>query len=442
MIAQAGKAGLILLAIGLSACSDSKNVVLKGERLDLRDGLATNTAALSQGNRSVAISLGAQVSRASWTHTGGSASHVSGHNAFTAGTPTLAWAAPIGTGNTRKLRITSAPVAANGVIATYDAGSTVSVVSASTGGLIWSADLIPSTERRGDASGGSLAISGNTLLAASAYGEVVAFDLTSGTQKWRQRLEAAGSAGLTIHKGLAYVVGGDSQLWALDMANGLVKWQVSGAETTASRVGSAAPAVNDRLAVVPFASGDILGLFRKGGTKLWSASLAGQRAGVVYANVSDITSDPVIVGNTVYMGNQAGRFAAYDMETGARRWTADEGAYSPAAILGGSIFLISDRGQLVRLSATDGAAVWRQQLPYFTTDKVRKRKDVFAHYGPVAAGGKLWVASSDGILRGFSPVNGALSTQVALPAGAASDPIVVGGVLYVLLENGTLAALR
>ncbi|RPE71653.1 outer membrane protein assembly factor BamB [Pacificibacter maritimus] len=442
MIAQAGKTGLLLLAIGLSACSDPNNVILQGVRLDARTGAPATDTQSAQANRSAAISLGNQVSRASWTHAGGSASHASGHNAFTAGTPVVAWTAPIGKGNTRKLRIASAPVAGNGVIATYDAGATVSVVSASTGGLIWSADLTPSTENRGDASSGSLALSGDTLLAASAYGEVVAFDLTSGAVKWRQRLDAAGASGLTIHKGLAYVVGGDSQLWAIDLVTGLVKWQVSGSETTASRVGAAAPAVNDRLAVVPFASGDILGVFRKGGTQLWSASLAGQRAGVVYANVSDITSDPVILGNTVYMGNQAGRYAAYDMETGARRWTADEGAYSPASVIGGSVFLISDRGQLVRLSAQDGSVIWRQQLPYFTTDKIRKRKDVFAHYGPVAAGGKLWVASSDKILRGFSPTNGALSTQIALPAGAASDPIVVGGVMYVLLENGTLAAVK
>jgi outer membrane protein assembly factor BamB len=442
MIAQFGKTGLFLLAVGLSACADPE-VILPGERLDLREGLAISGASDAKAaNKSVAISLGAQVSRASWTQAGGSASHAAGHNKFTASTPTVAWAAPIGQGNTRKLRMTSAPVAANGYIAAFDAASHVTVVSATTGAAVWTQDITPASERKGDASGGSLAISGSTLLAATAYGDIIAFDLATGARAWTQRIDAAGGAGMTVHQGLVYVVGGDSQVWAINLKTGLVKWQLSGPETTASRVGAPAPAVNDRLAVVPFAAGDVYGLFRKGGTRLWSASLAGQRTGVVYANVSDITSDPVIVGNTVYMGNQAGRFAALDMGTGERRWTAREGAYSPASVVGGSVFIVTDRAELVRLSASNGTRIWGQQLPFFTTDKVKKRKSVFAHYGPVAAGGKLWVASSDGMLRGFAPDSGALAAQVALPAAAASDPIVVGGVMYVLLENGTLAALN
>jgi outer membrane protein assembly factor BamB len=440
MIAQAGRAGIFLLAVGLSACSGAKEVILPGERLDLRGGVAARDSVVT--NKSAPISLGTQISRSSWTAAGGSATHASGHNRFTTSTPSVAWTAPIGQKNTRKLRMTSAPVAAQGLVAAYDAGSSVAVVSAATGALVWSRDLTPASERKGDASGGSLAISGKVLLAATAYGDIVALDLASGTELWRQRIEAAGASGLTVHGGLVYAVGGDSQLWAIDVSTGLVKWQISGPETITSRVGAPAPAVNDRLVVVPFASGDVYGLFRKGGTRLWSASLAGQRAGVVYANVSDITSDPVIVGKTAYMGNQAGRFAAFDMESGERRWTAREGAYSLASVVGGSVFIVTDRAEVVRLSASTGARIWGQQLPLFTTDKVRKHKAVFAHYGPVAAGGKLWVASSDGMLRGFAPTSGALTDQVTLPAGAAADPILVGGVMYVLLETGALAAVQ
>ncbi|MBU0641838.1 MAG: PQQ-like beta-propeller repeat protein, partial [Alphaproteobacteria bacterium] len=253
---------------------------------------------------------------------------------------------------------------------------------------------------------------------------------------------AVGASGLAVYDGLVYVVAGDGQGWAVKTSDGRVKWQISGPETVTSRVGAASPVVTDRMVVFPFASGDLYGAFRKGGIRMWSASLAGQRKGVVYANISDITSDPVVVGPTLYVGNQAGRYAAFDVETGARKWTADEGAYSPATVIGGSVFIVTDRNALVRLSAATGARVWSVQLPFFTTDKERKRKDVFAHYGPVAAGGKLWVASNDAVLRGFDPASGALVASVALPKGAASDPIVVGGVMYVLLEDGSLAALR
>jgi outer membrane protein assembly factor BamB len=438
-IAQAGKIGLAVTVLGLSACGDKDTVILQGERLTLRTNQTEQE--IANVNRSKAISLGAAVSRTSWTHAGGSATHNAGHNAFSA-TPSVAWTQSIGDGNSRKHRIASAPVAANGLIAAFDSNATVTVVSAASGTPIWSRNLTPVNEKRGEASGGSLAISGNVLIASTAFGEVIAFDLATGAEHWRQDIDAVGASGVTVLDGLVYVIGGDSQLWTISIADGLVQWQISGFDVTASRVGAAAPAVTNRLAVVPFASGDIYGVFRKGGTQLWTSSLSGKRSGVVYANVSDVTADPVIVGNTAYIGNQSGRFGAFNIETGVRLWTANEGAYSHAAVVGGSAFIVTDRGELVRLAASSGERVWGKQLPFFTEEKTRKRKAVFAHYGPVAAGGKIWVASSDGYLRSFTPENGALSAQIELPAPAASDPIFVGGVMYVLLETGELAALQ
>ncbi|MEM5468399.1 PQQ-like beta-propeller repeat protein [Celeribacter marinus] len=435
------KAGLFGLAVALSACGAGREVILTGERLDPRSGdpVATSDTA---ANTSAQISLGKQVSRAAWTHTGAGRLHDAGHNAFTAGQPALAWTTPIGTGNSRKFRLTTDPVAAQGVVVTLDAKANLTAVSAVTGTPVWTRDLTPVGEKAGEATGGTLAIDGSTLYATTGYGELIAADLVSGGIKWRQRIDAAGAAGLTVYDGLAYVVGADSRAWAVETATGRVKWEMAGPEAITSRVGAASPAITDTLAIVPFATGDLFGSFRKGGMRLWSASLAGQRKGFVYAKFSDITADPVVIGKTVYTGNQAGRFGAFNVDTGARLWTANEGAYSPATVIGGAVFIVTDRNEIVRLDAKTGARVWGVQLPLYTQEKERKRKGVFAHYGPVAAGGRLWVASSDGVLRGFSPDSGALSAQLTLPAGASSDPIVVGGVMYLLLDNGELAALK
>ena len=67
---------------------------------------------------------------------------------------------------------------------------------------------------------------------------------------------------------------------------------------------------------------------------------------------------------------------------------------------------------------------------------------VVAHFGPVLAGGRLIVASSDGLIRAFDPASGALAGSVELPGGAASAPAVAGGVLYVVTKDGKLRAFR
>jgi len=108
--------------------------------------------------------------------------------------------------------------------------------------------------------------------------------------------------------------------------------------------------------------------------------------------------------------------------------------------MGRSVFLVSDAAQLVRLDARDGSRIWAIDLPHFKKDKTRR--DSIVHYGPIMAGGRLLVASSDGSIRSFDPASGALLSEVAIPGGAASQPAIVDGVLYILSGNGKLNAYR
>ncbi len=176
---------------------------------------------------------------------------------------------------------------------------------------------------------------------------------------------------------------------------------------------------------------------------MWSATIAGQRRGFAYTGITDITGDPVVVGNVAYVANQSGRLVALDLASGERLWTATEGAYSPVWPVGDALFLVSDAGSLVRVDAACGETVWSVPLPHWTTERERRRAAVHAHYGPVLAGGRLLVASGDGLLRAFDPVSGAETASLPIPGGgAATAPIVVDGTLYVVTRAGQLAAFR
>ncbi|MGB5868915.1 MAG: PQQ-binding-like beta-propeller repeat protein, partial [Albidovulum sp.] len=81
-------------------------------------------------------------------------------------------------------------------------------------------------------------------------------------------------------------------------------------------------------------------------------------------------------------------------------------------------------------------------LPFFTKAKDKRRRAIYAHYGPILAGGRLIIASTDGLIRAFDPASGALVGQVELKGGAASAPVVAGGTLYVVSKSGQLLAFR
>ena len=86
--------------------------------------------------------------------------------------------------------------------------------------------------------------------------------------------------------------------------------------------------------------------------------------------------------------------------------------------------------------------IWRADLPYFEKEKPKKRLAITAHYGPLLAGGRIVVASGDGLVRFFSPQSGALVGTAEIPGGAAAQPALAGGLLFIVGGNGQLHAFR
>ncbi len=423
-------------AVFLTACGEAEEI-LPGPREDLRPDARDLQ---DTENRSVPLALPAQTTNAAWAQRHGTPVFRTAHPALRA-TPVLAWSADIGAGDKRRQRITAAPVVAGGRIFTLDSGAQV-VATSTAGARLWAQDLRPEREREGQATGGGIAYEGGRVYVSSGYGLVTALDAETGAIVWQQKLDSTGSGTPTVAGDLVYLVAGDDTAWAIEKDNGRVRWQLGAAPDVDNVLGGAAPALTDQFVIFAFGGGDLQAAFRKGGLRMWDAVISGQRRFRASTKVSDITGDPVIVGDTVYVGTHSGRTVALRAGNGERIWTANDGAMGPVWPVGGALFLVNDRNELVRLSAEDGSRIWVQELPRFIKNRPRRQVAVYAHYGPVVAGGRVVVASSDGYLRLFDPASGALVHQVELPGGASTAPVVAGGTLYVVGARGQLHAFR
>ena len=436
-------AGVLLVAgLALAGCAE-KEVILPGERLPVRGGDAGGIGVIAAAAETAAVvpalSLAAPRRLPDWQMRVGNAANDPGH-ATLSSAPQRVWSANIGAGDSRRQRITADPVSDGSRIFTLDAQSGVTATALS-GGTLWSRSLVPGFERAGDASGGGLAVVGGTLFVSTGYGELHALDAATGAERWVQRLDAP----ITTPKvagGLVYLVSRDNRAWALDAGNGRIQWELPAAPSASVMATAPAPAIADRAVLLPFGSGEILAALRQSGIRVWGSSVSGARRGVAYNDVGDITGDPVLSGNVAYAGTSAGRMVALSVASGERLWTANEGAVSPLVVAGGSVFGVTDRAQLVRLDSTTGEVLWRSDLPFYRNARLKRRQGIFAHFGPVLAGGRLWVASSDGVLRGFDPATGGLTAQAEIPGGAASRPIAFGDALYVVGRSGALHAFR
>ena len=432
-----------LIVLGLLAGCAENEVILQGKRLAVRPdtvGFDSPVAEDAAAALDTAISLPAPTVNASWTQTAGGPTHRIDHPAFST-TPQLIWSAGIGQGNDRKHRIASDPVIADGRVFTLDSRARVTGTS-TAGATLWTRDLTPASDNSDDASGGGVAYGDGKLFVTTGFGEIAALDPATGTPIWRQDLDAPATSSPTVLGDLVYVVSRDNVATAVDTKNGRIRWQLSGTPSLAGQVGGAGPAVTDQIAIFPFGSGELVAALRQGGVRIWGATVAGQRRGRAYANITDIVADPVVVDGVIYTANQSGRAVAIEAASGTRIWTANHGAYGPVTVVGGSVYLISDEAKLVRLDAATGAEIWARELPYYRRERTRKSKAIYAHYGPVLAGGSLWIASDDSTLKAYDPVTGAERFRTELPGGAASSVAIAGRTMYVLSDRGQLLAFR
>ncbi|MGB0799299.1 MAG: PQQ-binding-like beta-propeller repeat protein [Planktomarina sp.] len=335
----------------------------------------------------------------------------------------------------------AAPVSLDGRIFTLDSRSQVTAVS-SAGAVLWSQDLTAIFDRTDDAAGGGLAVNGDQVFVTTGFGEIVALNTATGAENWRHDLSSFGGAAPTVFDGLVYVASRDGSAWAIHKDSGKIKWQIAGPESTSNLIGGPGPAITKKWAIFPFATGELMSTFRRGGLSNWTVVLSGQRTGAAAAAIDDITGGPIVVGSRIYVGNAAGRTAAMNLDDGSRIWTAEHGIQDAIAVAENALFVVDDENQLVRISASSGATHWSVPLPRYKTDRVKRRKGIYAHFGPILAGGQLWVASADKQLRAFSPETGALLRTIPLSDAATSRPIVVNNTLYVLTADARLSAFR
>ncbi|MEC7764176.1 MAG: PQQ-binding-like beta-propeller repeat protein [Pseudomonadota bacterium] len=432
----------------LGACD--REVIFQGERENVyapdpeivgADAAAAFARAQAESETNVtrAVALPGMSSLGSWTQVAANAQNNAPHVAFSS-SPQVIFNTDFGQGSSRKFKVTAEPVVAGGQVFVMDAQ--LSVASLTTGGeRLWSTDLTPPGERPGQASGGGLAYANGMVLASTGYGELVALDAGSGAVRWRQDLGASGSGAPTVSGNTAYVMSTANVAYAVNISNGRLEWRLPGTPQAPGVIGASSPAVSGNTVVMPFSLESLVGVDANRGEPTWVVPVKGKRTGRAYSVLSEITGAPVVNGSMIYAGTIAGGSVGLTTN-GQIRWTALEGAAGPMVVAGGSLFMVGDEMELVRLDAATGERVWGVPLPGYDKSNPRRFKSIYPSYGPTLAGGRLWVASGDRMLRAFDPASGALVNSVELPAGAASRPVIVGGIAYIASDKGTLMALR
>ncbi len=375
----------------------------------------------------------------SWGQPGGNGSKSMDHPALGLALG-QAWTTSIA-GSSKQERLAAAPVVANGKLYVIDTRATVHAFDANNGSKIWSTSFgTDKKDGRQSVFGGGVSVEGDVVYATNGIGDVAALNAANGTQIWKKRpggpLRGAPAVGL----GKIFVMSQDNQIFAMNAADGVVDWNETAAVELAGVFGVAAPAIAQGTVVAGFSSGELNAYRYENGRALWSDALSRTSISTSVSSLADIDASPVIDRGRVFAVGQGGRMVSMELVTGQRLWEINVAGISTPWIAGEWVFMVTDEAKLLCISRSNGKVRWISQLQRFKSEK--KKKGPITWTGPVLAGDRLIVASSEGQLANVSPADGSLQSVTKSGGGYFLSPIVANNTLYTLANDGRLTAWR
>ena len=389
---------------------------------------------------SIAVSLPPATVNAAWTQPGGSASKSMGHLAL--GTSlSRAWSVKIA-GSTGRARLAAQPVVADGRVYLVDIDAVVTAYSADTGTKIWSTAIPEKDEKRTRPSrfGGGVSYVDGKVFATSGLGDVVALNAADGALLWRVKPGGPLRGAPGVSNGLLYVLSQDSQLFALDQAEGKVQWTQAGSMETQGVLGVAAPAAAQGTIVAGFSSGELNAYRYENGRMLWQDTLSRTSATTSVSALSDIDAEPVIEGGRVYAIGQGGRLVSIDLGTGQRLWEQNFASISTPWIASEWLFVVTDDARLIAVARANGRIRWISQLQRYRNEK--KRKGPIQWSGPILAGDRLVLTNSEGEIVSASPADGSVQSKIDTKNAIDLAPVVANNTLFIVSADGRLSAYR
>jgi outer membrane protein assembly factor BamB len=277
---------------------------------------------------------------------------------------------------------------------------------------------------------GGVASDGSIILAGTARGEVLAFD-SSAKALWKAQLTSEVLSAPVVAQGMVVVRTGDGRIVGLDATNGNRRWAYQRPLPPLTVRGHTGTALSRDSLFAGFPGGRLVALNLISGNVAWEATVALPKGSTELERVADISGLPVVDARQVCAAAFQGRVACFDLAKGATLWARDISSISGLAMDGRNVYVADDKSAVVAFDKNSGASMWKQ-------DKLYGR----SISGPAVAGLYVVVGDYQGYVHFLSNDDGSFVARVATDgSGIIAQPMVVEGNILVQTRAGGVFAI-
>lgn len=422
-----------LLLLTLTQCGEKPKIPLPGTRLSVME--ADFTIHQDPDADNIAIDVIEPSENDAWPQPGCTPCHLQPHGS-SPGLNKVIWDTSIGSGNSDARVLTAPLIGAENMIFAMDARNQISALAADTGREIWVYEPPHSSKHIG----GGIAYESGFIYGSLADGDIVKLEAKTGKVVWETKLPYTLRGAPTVANGHIYVTSSNNHLIALSIETGETIWVHAALEESLSFVGGASAAATPFVVLAPYSSGELHALHPQSGYSLWSDAIVSLRGLDSKSLIGQLVALPVISKNMAFVISHSDQFIAFDLRTGQRLWEKPIGGIQTPVVREDFLFVLTNNNDVVCLTRGTGRIIWVHSLPIY--EQKSETKGRIAWTGPILAGKKLIVASSDRQAVALSVEDGQVLETMALPGPVLVPPIVMQNTLYFLTTTGTVVAVQ
>lgn len=338
---------------------------------------------------------------------------------------TTLWSKRVGAG-LGKGNYPMAPAREGSRIFAADHRGLVTALDANTGNTLWETTL------DSGASSALTAVDGQVYLGTRS-GEVVAMDQSTGEVKWKVSSSSEVLAAPQANTQLLVIQSIDGRVTALNRNNGSEFWSYSASQPALSLRITSTPTVIDAVTIAGMANGRLVTLDNRTGQPLWERRISNPTGNSDIERLSDLSGQPLLTPDgRLYATSYNGRVVAMEATSGQVAWAKPLSSYRSPLMVGDTLYVVDEASHVIALDAMTGDEKWRL--------KDLEGRSLTA---PEFAGGQIVLGDYDGYVHLVNADTGKLTGRTHVDSsGLSVAPQTDGRRVYMLADDGTLQALE
>ena len=332
------------------------------------------------------------------------------------------WSAGVGDGQGDGLYRLQ-PVIRGDTIFAASADGEVKAFDRARGKTLWKADVETSLS-------GGVGVYEDALLLGSSEGFVLKLDANSGALQWSTRLRGEVLSPPQGNGAVVVAQTYDGKLQGLDFATGELLWTYDSNVPVLTVRGTSVPILRNGVVYAGFASGRVLAFNAQTGAINWEIRVAISQGRSEIERIVDVDGTMELAGNELYAASYQGRVVAIDVANGRKLWQQDVSSFSGVSQGFGNVYVADEDGTLTAFLRNGQGVRWTQDaLGYRELSR------------PTPVSSYVAVADFEGYVHLLSQVDGEFVGRVKVDGdGSRGDMLSDGNVLYVFGNGGKLAA--